>query len=76
MRFGDEVVLTRGGRGRGPASGPGYERQVRARYLGARGHQVFCALIEDDPNGVVSPFRAGETGWWGRSAIAKPVRGN
>ena len=67
MLFGTEVILTRGSRGR--KTGPGHEREIRAKYIGAHGHLVICKLLEDDPNGVVSPFKCGETGFWERSAI-------
>jgi hypothetical protein len=70
MRFGDEVILTRGSRGRGPDSGPGFERELRARYIGARGNTVYCELLEDDPFATVAPFRKGGRGHWhGRSFI-------
>lgn len=64
MKFGDEVVLIRGSRGRGPESGPGFERRLRAKYVGARKNMVRCVLLEDDPNATGKPFKAGEAGWW------------
>lgn len=60
---GDEVVLIRGGRGRGPETGHGFEREVRAKYLGGDSANVFCELLEDDPHGI-APNKAGETGLW------------
>ncbi len=60
---GDEVILVRGSRGRGPETGPGFERKVRAKYLGGDAVNVFCELLEDDPHGG-APTKAGETGMW------------
>lgn len=60
---GQEVVLVRGSRGRGPESGPGFEREVRARYLGGDEVNIFCELLEDDPHGG-APNRTGEVGCW------------
>lgn len=66
---GDEVILIRGGRGRGPETGYGFEREVRAKYLGGDEINVICELLEDDPHGG-SPNKAGETGvWHGESFI-------
>lgn len=73
IRPGDEVVLVRGSRGRGPESGPGYERQVRARYLGGQNGMVQCELLEDDPNAGTAPFKAGEVGWWHGESFIRPV---
>jgi hypothetical protein len=68
MRFGDVVILTRGSRGR--SQGPGHEREIKARYIGARGGMVFCELLEDDPMATTHPFKAGDRGvWHGRSFI-------
>jgi len=70
MRFGDVVILTRGSRGR--RSGPGHEREVLARYIGAKNIMVYCELLEDDPDATTAPFKAGERGiWHGRSFIRK-----
>lgn len=70
MRFWSEITLIRGSRGRGPESGPGYERRLRARYIGAHGNMVQCQLLEDDPAASVPPYKAGEIGWWhGRSFV-------
>lgn len=70
MRFGDVVILTRGSRGR--HVGPGHEREVKARYLGARGSTVYCELLEDDPVATTHPNKKGERGYWhGRSFIRK-----
>lgn len=51
MKFGDEVVLIRGSRGRGPESGPGFERRLRAKYVGARKNMVRCVLLESPQHG-------------------------
>lgn len=71
IRPGDEVVLVRGSRGRGPETGPGYEREVRARYLGGDELNVICELLEDDPNGG-SPTKTGETGCWHGESFIRP----
>jgi len=42
MKFGDEVVLIRGSRGRGPESGPGFERRLRANVEFRRGEALAC----------------------------------
>jgi hypothetical protein len=74
IRVGDEVVLIRGSRGRGPESGPGFERRLRARYLGGDGpHMVTCALLEDDPNATCAPFHAGEIGTWHGELFIQPA---
>lgn len=70
MRIGEEVILIRGNAWRGPESGPGFGREVKARYLGSDGEVVECMLLEDDPHAVTAPIKAGEIGWWhGRSFI-------
>lgn len=71
---GDEVVLVRGGRGRGPETGPGFEREVRARYLGGSRHEVHCELLEADPHATVKPDRAGETGIWHGESFIRPIQ--
>lgn len=74
IQVGDEVVLIRGSRGRGPETGPGFEREVRARYLGGNGPlDVVCELLEDDPNATTLPFRAGETGVWHGESFIRPI---
>jgi hypothetical protein len=74
IKVGDEVILIRGSRGRGPDSGPGFERQVRARYLGGNGPlDLKCELLEDDPHATVAPFKAGEVGIWHGESFIKPV---
>lgn len=72
MRFGDEVVLRRGGH-HGVADGDnrGCYRDVRARYIGARGSRVRCELLEDDSLSVAGPWSAGERGWWSRSVMRR-----
>ncbi|WP_126447979.1 hypothetical protein [Sulfuricystis multivorans] len=69
IKPGDEVILRRGSCGRGPETGPGYGRDVRARYLDGNEFYVFCELLEDDPGASVPPFKAGEEGCWHYSAI-------
>jgi hypothetical protein len=64
IKVGDEVVLVRGARGRGPESGPGCERAIRALYVGGNRFNVYCELLEDDPHATVAPFKSGERGLW------------
>lgn len=68
MKFGDVVLLQRGGH---PDERPGQYRWVRARYIGARGHQVHCELLQDDPDAVVMCKERGDRGWWSRSIMKK-----
>ncbi len=68
---GDAVWLIRGSRGRGPGSGPGHERRVRARYLGGDAYNVVCELLEEDPVAVSAPLHKGGIGvWHGESFLA------
>jgi len=69
MRFGTNVILTRGSQNRDPVFGPGFGREVKAVLIGARGKQVRCRLTEDDPNAGIGPEPAGTIGWWSKSAI-------
>lgn len=73
IMVGDEVILTRGSRGRGPESGSGFERDIRARYIGGDQHNVRCILLEDDPNATVAPFKAGEAGTWNGYSFIRPI---
>ena len=72
---GDDVSLVRGSRGRGPETGSGFERKVRAKYLGGDAVNVICALLEDDPHGG-APNNAGEIGvWHGDSFLERLTEG-
>ena len=55
---------------------PGQFRLVKMRYIGARGHNIFCELLQDDPDAVVEPKTVGGKGWWERSAIIPDTRGD
>lgn len=68
MKFGDEVLLRRGGHS---DRRPGQFRDVRARYLGARGYQVYCELLQDDPDAVAMCKKSGDRGWWSRSIMRR-----
>jgi len=68
MKFGTEVYLRRGGH---PGTSPGSFRCIKARYIGAMGHQVQCTLLQDDPLAVAEPKKAGGTGWWTRSIMTE-----
>lgn len=73
IRPGDEVTLIRGSRGRGPDSGPGYERKVKARYVAGDAFNVVCELLEDDPDATTAPFRRGERGLWHGESFVRPL---
>lgn len=68
VKFGDDVILRRGGH---PDKRPGQFRDVRARYIGARGHGIYCELLQDDPDAVVQPKTKGGKGWWSRSIMRR-----
>jgi hypothetical protein len=68
MKFGTRVIVTRGGGG--PAGTPGSKRQVRGILIGARGHQRFVRLTEDDPLATLDwCTKAGDVGNWGASVV-------
>jgi hypothetical protein len=71
LLVGMPVTLHRGNPGRGPESGPGYGRKVKARIIGLVGSRVECELAEDDPNAVGSPCRVGESGAWEASQVSQ-----
>lgn len=67
-----EVLILRGNPDRGPETGPGFGRKVRAQFLNdfdSRQIGVKCRLLEDDPHGIGKPDKAGEEGWWEISQI-------
>lgn len=68
MKFGSIVWLRRGSIDR--QTGVGRARFTKALYRGARGHNVYCELLEDDPD-AFSLRRMGDVGWWSRSAMRK-----
>ena len=47
----------------------GRGRFVPVRYLGARGNQVYCELLEDDQDATVMAHHKGDRGWWSRSCL-------
>ena len=63
------VEIERGNPDRGPETGPGFGRRVRALLLRCDGHQVLCRLMQDDPHSVAPPSRAGQEDWWEASQI-------
>ncbi len=69
---GQDVILIRGSRGRGPETGPGFEREVRARYLGGDELNIICELLQDDPHGGI-PTKAGEIGCWHGESFIKAL---
>jgi len=66
MKFGSIVWLRRGSISR--TKGLGKARFVLARFLFARGNQVFCELLENDPF-ACSKTKKGEKGWWSKNSI-------
>lgn len=67
LRFGSRVLLRRGGHDAPP---PGQLRDVKATYIGAKGHQVHCRLEQDDPDATVGwCTKKGDTGWWSKSIM-------
>lgn len=75
IKPGDEVILIRGSRGRGPETGYGFERKVRARYLGGDEINVICELLEDDPHGGM-PNKVGERGVWHGDSFLQRLSAN
>lgn len=73
IKPGDEVTLIRGRRGRGPESGPGFQRKLRARYISGDRFHVCCTLLEDDPDATVAPYKAGEDGYWHGASFIEPI---
>ena len=72
VRYGDEVLLWRGNPDR--SDGPGRHRAVRARLDKVVGLGVHCTLLEDDPQAVVGPRMAGESGMWqGLCSLKRPT---
>jgi len=74
--FGDKVLILRGSPGRGPETGPGYGRRVRATLIGARGNQIRARLDQDDPGSAFADLsHRGDVGWWDRSAAIPSDQG-
>lgn len=73
LAIGRKVLILRGNPGRGPETGPGFGRKVPAviQEVPAGTWQVRCQLLEDDPDAVGSPSRAGESGLWAISQIVE-----
>lgn len=71
LALGIPVLIERGNPSRGPETGPGHGRMVKAKIVGFGevGHQIYCQLLEDDPHAVGGPTRAGEEGFWSISQI-------
>jgi len=67
MKFGAIVWLSRGSLTR--TKGKGRGRDVLVKYISARGHQVYCRLLQDDPDACDGLTKAGDRGWWERSSI-------
>ncbi len=70
------VIVKRGNPDRGPGTGPGYGRNVRAQICRVvDAHRMECELLEDDPGAVGVPCKAGERGVWEAGRIALDVMG-
>lgn len=69
MKFGTIVMVQRGSRGRAFGT-PGCLRYIAGRLLGARGHQRFVRLLQDDALATVGYCTtAGSTGQWSASVV-------
>ena len=69
MRFGTEVIVTRGS---GPRVGTGMLREVRGTLIGARGQECWVRLTEDDALSSLPEWsKTGDVGNWGRSVVRK-----
>lgn len=71
LTIGKPVFIHRGNPARGPETGPGYGRLVRAKLLAAPcfTHEAECELLEDDPAAVGGACKAGDIGYWCLSSI-------
>jgi hypothetical protein len=69
MKFGTKVVVTRGG-GNRPGT-PGCKRKVHGVLVGARKHERYVKLLEDDPLDTVGWNKAGDIGWWSTSVVCE-----
>lgn len=63
MRFGTRVIFERGG-------GDNH-REVVGVVVGARGHEVYIRLENDDPGDRSGWNKAGQIGHWSRGAIVR-----
>lgn len=69
LLFGDTVLVRRGSAQR--TEGPGRDRYVRMRVIGASGLDCYCQLLEDDPYDTVGICHVGDKGCWGWSVVQK-----
>lgn len=67
MRFGARVLVRRGSLSR--VDGPGHGRWVTGILIGAHGHERLVRLTQDDPMDTVGWNKAGDVGWWSKSAV-------
>lgn len=67
MKIGAKVWVLRGGGA--PKGTPGCTRHVKGTLVGARGHERFVRLDEDDPLDTVGWKKAGEVGHWCSSSV-------
>jgi len=71
MLFGTKVWVERGSAGR-PVGTPGCLRLVKGTLVGARGHERYVRLEEDDPfDSVGAWIKAGDVGNWSASVVKK-----
>jgi len=74
MKLGTKGWLRRGSHGL-TTRGPGRGRWVRVVLVGARGQQVRCRLIDNDPGAAGNwCTRAGDIGWWSKSCFATSAK--
>ena len=69
LLFDDIVLVHRGSSQR--TEGPGRDRYVRMRVVGASGNDCYCELLEDDPDDTVGICHAGYRGCWGIACVQK-----
>jgi len=71
MKFGTKVWVERGSAGRAKGT-PGCLRRVKGVLVGARGHERYVRLEEDDPfDSVGAWIKAGDVGNWSASVVTE-----
>ena len=67
MRFGTEVLVTRGGGSRPGTKGS--KRTVLGVLVGRRGHESYVRLLQDDRLDTVGWNNRGQVGHWSSSVV-------
>jgi hypothetical protein len=69
MKFGTKVLVHRGSEGR-PQGTPGCARWVKGTLIGARGHERYVRLDQDDPYATLGwCTKKGDVGNWSNSVV-------